>query len=85
MDVDLSTGLAALLPLVAPLVTGHAAIAIGSRLLPQSNVTRGAKREALSRGYNLMIRAAFCSRFHDAQCGGLALRQAASFARAGTG
>ena len=31
-DVDLSTGLDALLPLVAPLVSGHSDVAIGSRL-----------------------------------------------------
>ena len=34
MDVDLSTDLAALLPLVAPLVSGHSDLAIGSRLSP---------------------------------------------------
>ncbi len=34
MDVDLSTDLAALLPLVAPLVSGHSDLAIGSRLVP---------------------------------------------------
>ena len=34
MDVDLSTDLDALLPLVAPLVSGHSDIAIGSRLAP---------------------------------------------------
>src|ERR1700724_3827140 len=32
MDVDLSTDLAALAPLVAPLVSGHSDLAIGSRL-----------------------------------------------------
>jgi hypothetical protein len=32
MDVDLSTGLDALLPLVAPLVNGHSDLSIGSRL-----------------------------------------------------
>ena len=32
MDVDLSTDLAALLPLVAPLVSGHSDLAIGTRL-----------------------------------------------------
>ena len=32
MDVDLSTDLDALLPLVAPLVSGHSDVAIGSRL-----------------------------------------------------
>ncbi len=32
MDVDLSTDLAALLPLVAPLLSGHSDLAIGTRL-----------------------------------------------------
>src|SRR5205814_1443308 len=32
-DVDLSTDLAALLPLVAPLISGHSDLAIGTRLL----------------------------------------------------
>jgi glycosyltransferase involved in cell wall biosynthesis len=80
MDIDLSTGLAAVLPLVAPLVTGHAQIAIGSRLSPQSHTTRQWKREFLSRGYNLLIRAAFRTRFRDAQCGFKAIRADAAHA-----
>ena len=44
MDVDLSTRLEALLPLVAPLVTGHSDIAIGSRLAPGATVARGPRR-----------------------------------------
>ena len=35
MDVDLSTDLRALLPLVAPLVSGHSDLAIGTRLAPR--------------------------------------------------
>src|SRR5690242_12412377 len=38
MDVDLSTDLAALLPLVAPLVSGHSDLSIGSRLASGANV-----------------------------------------------
>ena len=34
MDVDLATGLDALLPLVAPLLSGHSDLAIGTRLAP---------------------------------------------------
>ena len=41
MDVDLSTDLAALLPLVAPLVSGHTDVAIGSRLARGARVVRG--------------------------------------------
>ena len=49
MDVDLSTDLDALLPLVAPLVTGHSDVAIGTRLAPGARVVRGPKREVISR------------------------------------
>ncbi|OAI40899.1 hypothetical protein AYO38_04825 [bacterium SCGC AG-212-C10] len=75
MDVDLSTQLAAFLPLIAPLVSGHAGVSIGSRLLPQSKVRlRTLKREVLSRGYNILIRGSFFAHFHDAQCGFKAIR-----------
>jgi putative flippase GtrA len=74
MDVDLSTGLDALLPLVAPLVTGHSDVAIGSRLAPGANVARGPRREAISRTYNLILHTVFANRFRDAQCGFKAVR-----------
>ena len=76
MDVDLSTDLRALLPLVTPLLSGHGDIAIGSRLLPGSRVERGIKRELVSRSYNLLLRAALRTRFRDAQCGFKAMRAA---------
>ncbi len=74
MDVDLSTDLAALLPLVAPLLSGHSDVAIGSRLSRTARVVRGAKRELISRGYNLLLRAMLRTRFSDAQCGFKAMR-----------
>lgn len=74
MDVDLSTDLKALLPLVAPLVSGHSDLAIGSRLGPGSRVKRQWKRELTSRGYNAIIKASFFNRFSDAQCGFKACR-----------
>jgi cellulose synthase/poly-beta-1,6-N-acetylglucosamine synthase-like glycosyltransferase len=46
MDVDLATGLDALLPLVAPLLSGHSDVAIGTRLGRGANVVRGTKRGA---------------------------------------
>ncbi len=49
MDVDLSTDLRALLPLVAGLVSGHSDVAIGTRLAHGSRVVRGRKRELISR------------------------------------
>ena len=74
MDVDLSTDLAALLPLVAPLVSGHSDLAIGTRLAPTARVARGPKREAISRTYNLLLRATLHAGFSDAQCGFKAVR-----------
>ncbi|WP_206797148.1 bifunctional glycosyltransferase family 2/GtrA family protein [Amycolatopsis sp. MtRt-6] len=74
MDVDLSTGLDALLPLVAPLVNGHSDVAIGSRLAPGARTVRGPKREFVSRCYNGLIRLSHGARFSDAQCGFKAAR-----------
>jgi len=74
MDVDLSTDLAALAPLVDPLLAGQADVAIGSRLAPAARVTRGPKREIISRCYNLLLRATLRVGFSDAQCGFKALR-----------
>ena len=73
-DVDLSTDLAALLPLVAPLISGHSDLAIGTRLARDSRVVRGAKREFISRSYNLILRGTLAARFSDAQCGFKAIR-----------
>jgi len=75
MDVDLSTDLNALLPLVAPLLSGHSDVAIGTRLARGSRVIRGPKRELISRGYNLLLRTLMGARFSDAQCGFKAIRR----------
>ena len=73
-DVDLSTDLAALAPLVAPLISGHSDLAIGTRLGRGARVVRGAKREFISRCYNLILRSTLSARFSDAQCGFKAIR-----------
>ncbi|MFF3326075.1 glycosyltransferase [Streptomyces sp. NPDC002889] len=75
MDVDLSTDLNALLPLVAPLISGHSDLAIGSRLARSSRVVRGPKREFISRAYNLILKSSLAARFSDAQCGFKAIRR----------
>jgi glycosyltransferase involved in cell wall biosynthesis len=75
MDVDLSTDLAALLPLVAPLLSGHSDVSTGTRLAPGSRVVRGAKREVISRGYNALLHLILATRFSDAQCGFKAIRR----------
>ena len=78
MDVDLSTSLSALLPLVAPLLSGHRDVAIGSRLASGAHVVRGPKRELISRAYNLILKLTLHGRFSDAQCGFKALRRDAA-------
>ena len=75
MDVDLSTDLNALLPLVAPLLSGHSDLAIGTRLARGSRVVRGPKRELISRCYNMLLHACMGVRFSDAQCGFKAIRR----------
>jgi glycosyltransferase involved in cell wall biosynthesis len=75
MDVDLSTDLNALLPLVAPLLSGHSDLAIGTRLARGSRVVRGPKREVISRCYNMLLHASLGAGFSDAQCGFKAIRR----------
>lgn len=78
LDVDLSTDLSALFPLVAPLISGHSDLAIGTRLAPGARVVRGPKREFISRCYNLLLRGTLSVRFSDAQCGFKAIRKDAA-------
>lgn len=74
MDVDLSTDLAALGPLLAPLISGHSDLAIGTRLTRNSRVVRGPKREFISRSYNFLLQSLMGAHFSDAQCGFKAIR-----------
>lgn len=59
---------------MAPLISGHSDIAVGSRLSPGSRVTRGPRRELISRGYNGVLRTVFATKVRDAQCGFKAIR-----------
>jgi len=77
MDVDLSTNLQYFPLLVEGLRCGYD-LAVGSRLMQASMVARRLKREVLSRGFNLLIRLLFRTRFSDAQCGFKALRREAA-------
>ena len=74
MDADLSTELNGLLPLVAPLLSGHSDLAIGTRLAWGARVIRGTKREFISRSYNRLLHLALRAKFSDAQCRFKALR-----------
>jgi len=79
MDVDLSTSLDCFMPLIEPLVEGRYGLAIGSRLARGARVTRGLKREVISRIYNIMVKAMFPrKRFSDAQCGFKAITREAA-------
>lgn len=69
MDIDLSTDLACLWPLLSAVTSGAADLAIGSRHHPESKVSRGLKREVISRGYNLLVRSLFKTQIRDFQCG----------------
>jgi hypothetical protein len=75
MDVDLSTDLRGLLPLVAPLLSGHSDLAIGTRLAHGARVVRGPRRELISRTYNRLLRTTLRARSSDAQCGFKAVRR----------
>lgn len=69
MDVDLSSDLNSLLPMLQALKKDYD-ISIGSRLMPKSKViNRPLKREILSRCYNILIKLFFNTHFSDAQCG----------------
>jgi len=78
-DVDLSTNLKHLKPLVQPLFDGHAHVATGNRLMRGAHVERQLKREVVSRVYNMIVKVFFPRRrVTDMQCGFKALtRQAA--------
>ena len=74
MDVDLATDLSALLPLVAPIISGHSQVSVGGRLATGSRVTRGRRRDVISRAYNLLLQVVLRVPFKDAQCGLKAVR-----------
>jgi glycosyltransferase involved in cell wall biosynthesis len=69
MDVDLSTDLAMVLPLLRAVTEEGYDIAYGSRLTRESDIERSWKREINSRGYNTLIKLLFWTKFSDAQCG----------------
>ncbi len=68
MDIDLSTGLEALPPLVQAIADG-CAVAIGSRQYKGAVVERSLKREVISQGYILILKLLLRFPFTDAQCG----------------
>ncbi|MFQ5380472.1 MAG: glycosyltransferase [Dehalococcoidia bacterium] len=78
MDVDLSTDLSHLPPLVGLVAADRCDIAIGTRLAKGSDTKRQLSREITSRGYVALIRLFFPRlRIIDAQCGFKALNRKA--------
>lgn len=67
-DVDMATDMAYLHPLLSAIETGYD-VATGSRLLPDSSITRSPGRELKSQGYNILVRLILRSRLRDHQCG----------------
>jgi glycosyltransferase involved in cell wall biosynthesis len=67
-DVDLATDLNYLSTLIKAIQNG-ADVATGSRLLPDSDITRSINREIKSRGYNWLVRFFLRSKLQDHQCG----------------
>lgn len=69
MDVDLSTDLDMITPLLAGVLEEGCDVAYGSRVSRGSDVRRSLKREINSRGYITLIKLLFWTKFADAQCG----------------
>jgi hypothetical protein len=68
MDVDLATNIGQLTTLIES-VRGDYDLATGSRMLPESRVTRSLSRQIASKCYNLMVRSFLGSKISDHQCG----------------
>tara|TARA_Y100000590_G_scaffold309127_1_gene349035 strand:+ start:8221 stop:8958 length:738 start_codon:yes stop_codon:yes gene_type:complete len=70
MDIDLSTQLDDIRPLLDSITKNNYELAIGSRLIKGSVVEgRSRTREFTSRAYNKIIQLVFAVSFNDAQCG----------------
>ncbi len=69
MDVDLSTDLIYLKPLIKAIKEEQYDFVTGSRMLKGSEVKRSFKRAAMSRVFNFLVRKILKSRIRDHQCG----------------
>jgi putative flippase GtrA len=78
LDPDLSIDLAALVPLVSPLVAGDADVAVGTRLTPGARPQAGPRREVTSCGYSLLVQAGLGTGLADTQCGFKAITRASA-------
>jgi glycosyltransferase involved in cell wall biosynthesis len=78
MDVDLSTDLEDVVPLLRAVLDEGFEVAYGSRLARRASIERSLRREVNSRGYNALIRLLFWTKFSDAQCGFKAISREAA-------
>lgn len=74
MDVDLATSIEHLKTLIDAVRKDYD-FATGSRMLPQSQVTRSPSRQITSKSYNFMVRSFLGSKISDHQCGFKAARR----------
>ena len=77
MDVDLSTDVAALVPLARAVLEEGYDVASGSRMTRGSQIERSLRRELTSRGFIFLIKLVFLSKLSDTQCGFKALSRQA--------
>jgi glycosyltransferase involved in cell wall biosynthesis len=78
-DADLSTDMNYLKELIHSIDEEGFDFATGSRLLAESEVKRGLKRETASRVFNFLVRALLRSRLHDHQCGFKSFKRSSLF------
>ena len=69
MDLDLSTNLKYLKPLVDAITVEGYEFSTGSRMLPESKVERSLSRGISSKTYNFLVRHMLGSKLRDHQCG----------------
>jgi glycosyltransferase involved in cell wall biosynthesis len=69
LDVDLSTDMKHLKPLINAIKEEHYDFATGSRMLKESEVKRSFKRAAMSKVFNFLVRKILKSKIKDHQCG----------------
>jgi hypothetical protein len=69
MDLDLSTDLKSLKPLIDAITIEGYDLSTGSRMLPESKVERSLRRSTSSKTYNFLVRHMLGSKLRDHQCG----------------
>nr|QNO41251.1 glycosyltransferase AglD [Methanosarcinales archaeon ANME-2c ERB4]QNO41678.1 glycosyltransferase AglD [Methanosarcinales archaeon ANME-2c ERB4]QNO48385.1 glycosyltransferase AglD [Methanosarcinales archaeon ANME-2c ERB4] len=68
IDVDLATDMSHLSELINQIRSGYD-LATGSRMMPESDAVRSAKRGIASKGFNFLVRTMLGSKLYDHQCG----------------